>query len=455
VAVSSSGDIIAAVATPPGRGGVGIIRVSGPALAAFLENLHGRLIEPRKAVYTHFWDGDGDIIDQGLILYFPAPHSFTGEDIIELQGHGGPVVMDALLQRVIELGARLANPGEFSQRAFLNDKIDLTQAEAIADLIDASSRQAARSALRSLQGEFSGRIHSLVEELIHLRIYIEAAIDFPDEEIDFLGDGHVATRLEALIQQLQEILNGAKQGVLLSEGMTVVIAGKPNAGKSSLLNALSETESAIVTDIPGTTRDVLRQSVHIDGMPLHFVDTAGLRESDDPVEQEGIRRAWLEIDKADRILFVVDATEGTDIHVRELWPEFFQRFPDRDNLTLVFNKIDRVATSPPSSSNDIATLCISAKTGLGLAQLKNHLKNCMGYDNTGEGNFMARRRHLDILNKTMARLRQGQEQLREYRAGELLAEDLRYAQQALGEITGEFTPDDLLGRIFSSFCIGK
>src|SRR5690606_2314467 len=276
------------VATPPGRGGVGIIRISGSSLTTFLANLHGGLIEPRKAVYTDFCDGDGDIIDQGLILYFPAPHSFTGEDVIELQGHGGPVVMDALLQRVVELGARLANPGEFSQRAFLNDQIDLAQAEAIADLIDASSRQAARSAVRSLQGEFSTRIHSLVEELTHLRIYIEAAIDFPDEDIDFLADGHVQTQLELLIQRLQAILNGARQGVLLSEGMTVVIAGKPNAGKSSLLNALSGTESAIVTDIPGTTRDVLRQSVHIDGMPLHFVDTAGLRESTDLVEQEGI-----------------------------------------------------------------------------------------------------------------------------------------------------------------------
>ncbi|MGD9659707.1 MAG: tRNA uridine-5-carboxymethylaminomethyl(34) synthesis GTPase MnmE [Porticoccaceae bacterium] len=448
-------DIIAAVATPPGRGGVGIIRISGSSLTTFLANLHGGLIEPRKAVYTDFCDGDGDIIDQGLILYFPAPHSFTGEDVIELQGHGGPVVMDALLQRVVELGARLANPGEFSQRAFLNDKIDLAQAEAIADLIDASSRQAARSAVRSLQGEFSTRIHSLVEELTHLRIYIEAAIDFPDEDIDFLADGHVQTQLELLIQRLQAILNGARQGVLLSEGMTVVIAGKPNAGKSSLLNALSGTESAIVTDIPGTTRDVLRQSVHIDGMPLHFVDTAGLRESTDLVEQEGIRRAWLEIDKADRILFVVDATEGSDIHVRELWPEFFRRFPERENITLVFNKIDQVAKPVFSSNGEIPALFISAKTGLGLNELKTHLKNCMGYDGAGEGNFMARRRHLDILNKTMDLLIQGQKQFADHNAGELVAEDLRCAQQKLGEITGEFTSDDLLGRIFSSFCIGK
>ncbi|MFA5631938.1 MAG: tRNA uridine-5-carboxymethylaminomethyl(34) synthesis GTPase MnmE [Porticoccaceae bacterium] len=450
------GDIIAAVATPPGRGGVGIVRISGPALMPLLDMLGAAGAEPRKACFTRFLDGAGDTIDEGLLLYFPAPHSFTGEDVIELQGHGGPVVMDALLQRTLELGARLANPGEFSQRAFLNGKIDLAQAEAIADLIDASTRQAARSAIRSLQGEFSSRIHQLVEDLIHLRIYIEAAIDFPDEEIDFLSDGKVQEQLDALAASLEETLASARQGLLLSEGMTVVIAGKPNAGKSSLLNALSGSDTAIVTDIAGTTRDVLRQSINLDGMPLHFVDTAGIRESADPVEQEGIRRAWLEIEKADRILFLADATEGTHIGVREIWPAFFERFPERDNVTLVFNKIDRLDQPPVGfGGGDVPKLLISAKTGEGLDVLREHLKDCMGFENTGEGSFMARRRHLDTLHRAKEKLAQAQHQLREARAGELVAEDLRLAQRELGEITGEFTTDDLLGRIFSSFCIGK
>lgn len=449
-------DIIAAVATPPGRGGVGIVRISGPSLGPLLERLSDVRIEPRKACFTRFVDGTGETIDEGLLLYFPAPASFTGEDVIELQGHGGPVVMDALLQRAIELGARLANPGEFSQRAFLNGKIDLAQAEAIADLIDASTQQAARSAIRSLQGEFSNRIHSLVEDLIQLRIYIEAAIDFPDEEIDFLSDGKVQEQLDALIVGLEEILVSARQGMLLSEGMTVVIAGKPNAGKSSLLNALSGSDAAIVTDIAGTTRDVLRQSVNLDGMPLHFVDTAGIRESADPVEQEGIRRAWLEIEKADRVLFLVDVTESTALTPQDIWPDYFHRFPQRDNVTVVFNKIDCLPQAPViTDGSDRPQLLISAKTGQGLDALRQHLKDCMGFENTGEGSFMARRRHLDALRRAMDMLTQGQHQLREARAGELVAEDLRLAQQCLGEITGEFTTDDLLGRIFSSFCIGK
>lgn len=451
----ANNEVIAAIATPPGRGGVGIIRISGPSLKPYVKSICGRDVTPRTAVYSNFCDSNGNLIDQGLLLYFPGPHSFTGEDVIELHGHGGPVVMDSLLQRTLELGARIAQPGEFSQRAFLNDKIDLAQAEAIADLIDASSQQAARSAVRSLQGEFSQLIHRFVDSLIELRIYIEAAIDFPDEEIDFLSDGKVLTQLTGLIDQLRHILSSAQQGVLLSEGMTVVIAGKPNAGKSSLLNALSGTESAIVTEIAGTTRDVLRQSVHIEGMPLHFVDTAGLRESTDVVEQEGIRRAWLEIEKADRILFVVDVTESTSIHLQELWPEFFARYPERNNITLVFNKLDKVVDARPVVDTDVARLYVSAKTGAGLDTLKNHLKSCMGYEYSPEGHFMARRRHLDILNKTMDRLLQALQQLQQFNAGELVAEDLRSAQQYLGEITGEFSSDDLLGRIFSNFCIGK
>lgn len=456
-ALPLDGDIIAAVATPPGRGGVGILRISGPSLQGFINQFApSHVLPPRKAILMDFCDGQGEVIDQGLIIYFPAPHSFTGEDVVELHGHGGPVVLDCLLQRVLELGARPARPGEFSQRAFMHDKIDLAQAEAIADLIDATSQQAARSAVRSLQGEFSRQIHGLVEQLIALRIFIEAAIDFPEEEIDYLSEGGVSLRLEALRTTLENIIACAQQGVLLREGMTVVIAGKPNAGKSSLLNTLSGSDAAIVTDIAGTTRDVLRQSIHIDGMPLHVVDTAGLRVSDDPVEQEGIRRAWLEIAQADRILFIVDASVDPHIDVRELWPEFFQRFPERDNLTLVFNKTDKLGDAfiKPTASQ-AARFFISAKTGDGLAALKNHLKHCMGYESAENGNFMARRRHMDILHRANGILTRAELQLAEHQAGELVAEDLREIQNLLGEITGEFSSDDLLGRIFTSFCIGK
>lgn len=448
-------DTIAAVATPPGRGGVGIVRISGPDLASFVSAFHTAEVTPRTAHLTDFRDSDGALIDQGLLLFFPAPHSFTGEDVVELHGHGGPVVMDALLARVVQLGARLAQPGEFSQRAFLNDKIDLAQAEAIADLIDASSREAARCAVRSLQGAFSSRIHDLVESLIQLRIYIEAAIDFPEEEIDFLADGHVGDALESLVTDLDRILADAGQGSLIREGMTVVIAGKPNAGKSSLLNALSGRETAIVTDIAGTTRDVLRESIHIDGMPLHVVDTAGLRDSDDRVEQEGIRRAWLEIEQADRILFVVDGTLDSGEPLDQVWPEFFERLPGATNLTVVLNKIDALPSPPTSRETLFPTIALSAKTGEGLQTLRDHLKHCMGYEGAREGLFVARRRHLDALNRARDLVLQAREQLMGYSAGELVAEDLRHAQDALGEITGEFTSDDLLGRIFSSFCIGK
>jgi len=448
-------DTIAAVATPPGRGGVGIVRISGPDLSTFVSAFHTGEVTPRSAHLTDFRDGDGVLIDQGLLLFFPAPHSFTGEDVIELHGHGGPMVMDALLARAVQLGARLAQPGEFSQRAFLNDKIDLTQAEAIADLIDASSREAARCAVRSLQGAFSSRIHDLVESLVQLRIYIEAAIDFPEEEIDFLADGHVGEALDGLLADLERILADAGQGSLIREGMTVVIAGRPNAGKSSLLNALSGRDTAIVTDIAGTTRDVLRESIHIDGMPLHVVDTAGLRDSDDRVEQEGIRRAWLEIEQADRILFVVDGTTDRGADLAQLWPEFFERLPGAANLTVVLNKIDALSSVPASTEGEFPVIALSAKTGEGLEELRDHLKHCMGYEGAREGLFVARRRHLDALTRARDLVLQAHQQLVGAGAGELVAEDLRHAQDALGEITGEFTSDDLLGRIFSSFCIGK
>jgi tRNA modification GTPase len=448
-------DPIAAIATPPGRGGVGIVRVSGGNLHGFLKSLLAKAPEPRRATFCRVANDNGEVIDEALLLFFPGPHSFTGEDVIELHGHGGPVVMDELLARMVSLGARLARPGEFSERAFLNGKLDLAQAEAIADLIDASSSQAARSAVRSLQGEFSRRVHGVVEQLIQLRTYVEAAIDFSDEEIDFLGDGKVEAAIEGLVGDLDAVIGDARQGALLREGMTVAIAGKPNAGKSSLLNALSGRDAAIVTDIAGTTRDVLRESIHLDGMPLHVVDTAGLRESTDKVEREGIRRAWREIEHADRVLFVVDLSEGKGMDIEAIWPEFFRRFPGGDNLTVIFNKADLVGQEPIYREEDIPTIRLSAKTGEGMAILRDHLKACMGYRAPEAGGFIARRRHLDALGRARDHLHDAWHQLRVSGAGELAAEDLRYAQNCLGEITGEFSADDLLGRIFSSFCIGK
>ena len=449
-------DVIVAVATPPGRGGVGVIRISGAALGPFVDALIGKSLEPRKAVFTDFYDGNHQVIDRGLAIYFPAPHSFTGEHVLELQGHGGPVIMDMLLQRAVELGARLALPGEFSQRAFLNDKLDLTQAEAIADLIDATSVQAARCAVRSLQGAFSTRIHQLLEALTALRVYVEAAIDFPEEEIDFLADGRVSADLHEIVTRLDGVFDQAKQGALLKEGMTVVIAGKPNAGKSSLLNALSGRDSAIVTDIEGTTRDLLREEINLDGMPLHIIDTAGLRESGDPIEQEGIRRAWHAIEEADRVLFVVDSSQPYSLDPQENWPEYFRMFPQAENISFILNKAD--ASDIPvgiTENQGHPVVSLSAKQNHGLNYLVDHLKQCMGYSGSETGSFTARRRHLDALQRTQQYLCSGEKQLNGAGAGELLAEDLRLAQHCLAEITGEFTPDDLLGEIFSSFCIGK
>lgn len=445
-------DTIAAVATPPGKGGIGVIRVSGPAVPAIAATLLGGLPAPRQAILRRFRSGDGEVIDEGIALYFPAPHSFTGEDVLELQGHGGPVVMDLLLARVLELGARPARPGEFSERAFLNDKLDLAQAEAIADLIASDTAAAARAALRSLQGEFSRRVHGLVEGLIELRMHVEAAIDFPEEEIDFLADGMIAARLGELRERLSALRVAAGQGRLLRDGMTVVIAGRPNAGKSSLLNHLAGREAAIVTAIPGTTRDVLREHVSIDGMPLHVIDTAGLRDSDDPVEREGIRRAWAEIGAADRILMVVDDRLGLTAEDERLR----KRLPANTPVTVLYNKIDLSGRSPLLRDGAWGTeILLSAKTEAGLDLLREHLKSCVGYRGGGEGTFMARRRHLEALERATAALERAAEQLDVYRAGELVAEELREAQNALSEITGEFTSNELLSRIFSSFCIGK
>ncbi|WP_308874483.1 tRNA uridine-5-carboxymethylaminomethyl(34) synthesis GTPase MnmE [Thiothrix subterranea] len=441
-------DTIAAVATPPGRGGVGIIRLSGKRVPELAVAILGSLPSPRKAVHRLFKAVDGTALDDGIALYFPAPHSFTGEDVLELQGHGGTVVLDMLLKRCVELGARLACPGEFSERAFLNDKLDLAQAEAIADLIDSGSEQAARSALRSLQGEFSTAVNVLLTGLIELRVYVEAALDFPDEEIDFLADVAVTNRLESIKQQLHTIFLKARQGSLLRDGMHLVIVGRPNAGKSSLLNALAGQETAIVTEIAGTTRDVLRERINLDGMPLHIVDTAGLRESDDPVEKIGIERAWAEIAKADLILLLVDDTR----HDEPENADILARLPPHLPRITVHNKVDLSGKLPGKQGEH---LYISAKQSLGIDALRAELKTRMGYQGEAEGTFMARRRHLQALETTQAAVERAEFQLREFNAGELMAEELRTAQDALGQITGRFTPNDLLGEIFSSFCIGK
>ena len=454
----SHNDTNVAQATPPGRGGVGILRISGLKARDVAQAVLGKLPKPRYADYLPFNDVDGTPLDQGIALWFPGPNSFTGEDVLELQGHGGPVILDLLLKRILTLpGLRIARPGEFSERAFLNDKLDLAQAEAIADLIEASSEQAARNALRSLQGEFSRRVHALTEQLISLRIYVEAAIDFPEEEIDFLADGHVLGLLEKVRTELSTVQREASQGALLRDGMTVVIAGRPNAGKSSLLNALAGREAAIVTDIAGTTRDVLREHIHIDGMPLHVVDTAGLRDTEDHVEKIGVERALKAIGEADRVLLVVDATAPEAADPFSLWPEFLDQRPEPGKVTLIRNKADLSTESIglEESADGHVTITLSARTGAGLELLREHLKACMGFEQTAESGFSARRRHLEALRLAGQALEHGHSQLIHNGAGELLAEDLRQAQQHLGEITGAFTPDDLLGRIFSSFCIGK
>jgi len=448
----TAGDTIAAVATPPGVGGVGIVRLSGPMVPAVCAAVTGRsLPPPRLAAFRTFLDEAGWPIDEGLVLFFPAPNSFTGEDVLELQGHGGPVVLDLLLQRVVTLGARLARPGEFSERAFLNGKIDLVQAEAIADLVESASADAARLAVRTLEGEFSRCIDRLVEALIHLRMYVEAAIDFPEEEVDFLSDGTVGEDLSSIRRQVGQVIASAKTGVILREGMRLVIAGRPNAGKSSLMNALAGRESAIVTEIPGTTRDVLREQILVDGMPVHLVDTAGLRETADQVEQEGVRRARSELAQADLILWVFDDCEPNveaDLTNAGL--------PADIPLALVRNKIDKSGSSPGLAEEygrDVISL--SAKGAVGIDYLRGYLKQRMGYAGHAEGAFAARRRHLDALQRAQTALQTAAQSLQDHRAGELVAEDLRQAQHALSEITGAFTADDLLGKIFSSFCIGK
>jgi tRNA modification GTPase len=445
-------DTIAAIATPPGRGGIGILRISGPQTQSIAAAMLGDVPEPRHAALRVFRDAQGEMLDGGLALFFPTPASFTGEDVLELHGHGGPVVMDLVLARAVELGARVAQPGEFSQRAFLNDKLDLAQAEAIADLIDSGSAAAARAALRSLQGDFSTAVHTLTEAVTETRMHVEAAIDFPEEEVDFLADGALQSRIDGCLELCAQITAQARQGALLREGMTVVISGRPNAGKSSLLNRLAGYDAAIVTDIPGTTRDILRERINIDGMPLHVADTAGLRDEADVVEAEGIRRAQREMQRADRILYVVDATRLLDGEAirREL-----ATLPAEIPTSVVISKIDLVGGHSRYEQTQPPLVYVSATTGEGMDLLREHLKECVGFQGADAGTISARRRHLDALSRADEHLREAERQLTEQRAGELMAEELRQAQQCLAEITGEFTSDDLLGRIFSSFCIGK
>lgn len=442
-------DTIAAVATAPGRAGIGVIRISGPGAAGLLQVLAGKLPQPRHATLAGFVAADGTLIDQGIALLFPAPRSYTGEDVVELHAHGGPAVLRLLLQRCLELGARPAQPGEFTRRAFLNDKLDLAQAEAVADLIDASSAAAARGAMRSLTGEFSGRVNTLRDLLIGLRAFVEACLDFPEEQVDFLGEGQVIARVQTLRSRLQELTATARQGNLLREGVRVVLLGQPNVGKSSLMNRLAEEEVAIVTDIPGTTRDALRRELIVEGVPLHLVDTAGLRHSADPVERLGVDRAWAEIAKADILLHVIDASQKPADGPGDV----VEALPAGAVKILVFNKIDLISTVPRAAAKDSGVeVWLSAKTGEGVPALRTAILQAAGWQELEEAPFMARERHLAALSAAGAALERAAGQTA---MPELLAEELRLAQVALGEITGEFTADDLLGEIFSRFCIGK
>ncbi len=444
-------DTIVAIATPSGRGGVGIIRISGSQAPEIAKQILGKLPTPFQATHRLFKDSNDQTLDDGIALYFPEPKSFTGENVLELQGHGGRIVMDMLLRRCVELGARLAKPGEFSERAFLNDKLDLTQAEAIADLIDSSSEQAARSALRSLQGDFSKAIESLLKKMIEMRVYVEAALDFPEEEIDFLADKRVLERMQKIKDELQQITATAKQGSLLRSGLHLVIIGKPNAGKSSLLNALAGNETAIVTEIAGTTRDILRESINLDGIPLHLIDTAGLRQSDDPVEKIGIERAWQAVEEADLAILLIDETKKV-----EKLNDILEKLPQSIPVLRVHNKIDLLDGSALNKAGKInGEMYISAKQKLGINALKQEIKERMGYQENGEDTFIARRRHLDALERAQEYVDNAERQLTKFNAGELMAEELRLAQDELGQITGKFTSDDLLGEIFSNFCIGK
>jgi tRNA modification GTPase len=445
-------ETICAVATPPGVGGLGIVRVSGPLASNIARSLGGREPRPRFATLTDFTAADGSVIDTGILLYFAAPHSFTGEDVLELQGHGGTYILQRLMERVQELGARPALAGEFSERAYLNDKIDLVQAEAIADLIQSETEAASRAAQRSLQGLFSSKIHDLQQKLDKIRVFVEAAIDFPDEEIDFLAESDVLERAGRLNVELENLLAEARQGLLLRDGIVLAIIGRPNAGKSSLLNALSGQDSAIVTAIPGTTRDVLREQVDLDGIPVHVADTAGIRETEDLIEAEGVRRARKALETADIVLLVEDASDPAFAGM-----ELEAELPTGVRCIRVRNKIDLVSDTSKelASAGKEGEVWISARTGQGIDLLKQEIRAAVGAADQITGSFSARQRHIEALGRACTHVSGGCRVMAETRAGELLAEELRLAQQALGEITGEMLPDDLLGKIFSSFCIGK
>ncbi|OGS93738.1 MAG: tRNA uridine-5-carboxymethylaminomethyl(34) synthesis GTPase MnmE [Gallionellales bacterium GWA2_59_43] len=443
-----SADVIAAIATAQGRGGVGVVRISGRGLDAVMHGILGKLPAARHATYCDFIDAQGDTLDQGIALFFPAPHSFTGEDVLELQGHGGPAVLQLLLQRCLDLGAQLAQPGEFTRRAFLNDKLDLAQAESVADLIDANTAEAARSAMRSLRGEFSTVVRNLVDELIHLRMLVEAMLDFPEEDVDAVDLAQRDVRLGNLQARLQQTLDTAKQGCLLREGAHVVIAGQPNVGKSSLLNRLSGEEVALVSDVPGTTRDVIRQAIQIRGVPLHIMDTAGLRESEDVVENMGIARTHQTLNRADLILLLLDAAKGITVQDETILAGLPVDIP----RLLVLNKADLLNGEAAGVPERMPSVRVSAKTGAGIDELRAKLLESVGWRDQESGAFMARERHLRALNLAQTHLLQAGAVIG---SAELFAEELRLAQHALNEITGEFTPDDLLGEIFSRFCIGK
>ena len=445
----SNVDTIAAIATGQGRGGVGVIRISGSNLKTISKGILGKLLVARQASYCNFLDENGDVLDQGIALFFPAPHSYTGDDVLELQGHGGSAVLQLLLQRCLNLGARVAQPGEFTRRAFLNNKLDLAQAESVADLIDANTTEAARSAMRSLCGEFSEKVHQLVDELIYLRMLVEAMLDFPEEEVDTIDLKRRDALLTTIQLKLQHTLGTAKLGSLLRDGAHIVIAGQPNVGKSSLLNRLSGEEVALVSDMPGTTRDVIRQSIQIKGMPLHIMDTAGLRESRDVVENMGIQRTHQTLRRADLILLLLDSSLGITTQDKSILAELPEKIP----RLLVFNKSDLVSgQARPYVEGNVKGVHVSAKTGEGLDDLRSKILEAVGWRDQEGGAFMARERHLRALAKAQSHLTQAHAVLAR---AELFAEELRLAQHALNEITGEFTSDDLLGEIFSRFCIGK
>jgi tRNA modification GTPase len=446
---SNKTDTIAAIATAAGSGGIGVVRVSGPAAQSIATEILGHCPKPRYAAYLPFLDADDQLIDRGIAIYYAAPNSYTGEDVLELQAHGGPALMQILLSRCLSIGARQAAPGEFTRRAYLNDKMDLAQAEAVADVINAATTEAAKSAMRSLSGEFSNRINQLLTRLIELRMYVEACLDFPEEEIDFITQGNVEQKINDIVTALQKIYGEAKQGNLLREGMTVVLVGQPNVGKSSLINQLAAEEVAIVTSIAGTTRDTIKSSIQINGIPLHVVDTAGLRETEDEIERFGIARTWRALENANIALLLVDSTHG----ITKMEKSIIERLPKDLPKIWVHNKIDLSSKASGAETVDQELhIYLSAKTGLGIDLLREHLLKLIGWRSTGEGVFMARTRHLEAIKQVEQFLLTG---LAAIGQSEIVAENLRTAQEALNTITGEFTPDDLLGEIFSKFCIGK